>query len=112
MSEQGQEWLTAGVASKLAPGEMQDATIEGREIALYNIGGTIRATDNLCPHAFAYLSDGWLEGDIVECPLHGGRFEVLTGKGMGPPIFCDIAVHQVRVVGDEIQVKLAAKVVK
>jgi nitrite reductase/ring-hydroxylating ferredoxin subunit len=109
MSEQAQEWVTVGALSKLAPGEMEGASVGDREIALYNLGGTVHATDNLCTHAFAYLTDGWLENDIVECPLHGGRFEVKTGKGMGPPIPCDVAVHEVRVVGDEIQVKLAAK---
>jgi naphthalene 1,2-dioxygenase system ferredoxin subunit len=105
----GEEWAAAGTASKLAPGEMLAVTIGDREIALYNISGTFRATDNLCTHAFAYLTDGWLEGDIVECPLHGGKFEVLTGKGLGSPISCDIVVYEVRVVDDEIQVKLPPK---
>ena len=109
MADESKEWVTVGAASKLGAGEMTGVQIGDREVALYNLGGEIRATDNLCSHAFAYLSDGWLEDGIVECPLHGGRFEVKSGKGMGPPIPCDIPVHEVRVVGDEIQVKLAAE---
>jgi nitrite reductase/ring-hydroxylating ferredoxin subunit len=107
MSSDSNEWVTVGALSKLAAGEMTGVQIGSHEVALYNLGGQIRATDNLCTHAFAYLTDGWLEDGVVECPLHGGRFEVETGKGMGPPIPCDVAVHEVRVVGDDIQVKLA-----
>jgi nitrite reductase/ring-hydroxylating ferredoxin subunit len=106
MSSETNDWVTAGAVSKLAPGEMTGVQIGDREVALYNIGGQIKATDNLCTHAFAYLTDGWLEDGIVECPLHGGRFEVETGKGLGPPIPCDLLVHEVRLVGDDIQVKL------
>lgn len=78
----------------------------GRDLALYDIGGTVYATDNLCTHAYAQLTDGMLEGDVVECPLHGGRFEVKTGKGLGPPIPCDLKTYRVRVLDKEIQVLL------
>jgi nitrite reductase/ring-hydroxylating ferredoxin subunit len=53
------------------------------------------------------LSDGWLEGDIIECPLHGGRFEPKTGKGLGAPITCDVTTLPVRIRGSEIQVNVA-----
>jgi naphthalene 1,2-dioxygenase ferredoxin component len=49
-------------------------------VALYNIEGQLYATHNICTHAHAMLSDGWLDGDVIECPLHGGLFEVKTGK--------------------------------
>lgn len=87
---------------------MLAATVGDRQIALYNVEGEIYATDNVCTHAFAILTDGWLDGDVIECPLHGGRFEVKTGKGLGPPIPCDLKTYPVRVVGDEVQVDIAA----
>ena len=62
------------------------------------------ATDNVCTHAFALLSDGWLDGEYVECPLHGGRFEVATGKAMGDPVVCDLRTFPVRVSGDDIEI--------
>ena len=46
------------------------------------------------------------DGEEVECPLHAGRFEIKTGKGMGPPIPCDVKSFPVRIEGDKIQVKL------
>lgn len=107
MTEQASgEWVTVAKRSALAEGEMQGATVGDQEIAVYNIDGEIYATDNLCTHAFAFLTDGWLDGDVIECPLHGGRFEVKTGKGLGPPIPCDVKTFPVRIVGDDIQVQL------
>jgi nitrite reductase/ring-hydroxylating ferredoxin subunit len=101
-----EKWVAVAKAGAVAEGEVTGATVEGKEIAVYNVEGTFYATDNLCTHAFAFLSDGWLDGDVIECPLHAGRFEVKTGKGLGPPIECDIKTYPVRVVGDDIQVKL------
>jgi naphthalene 1,2-dioxygenase ferredoxin component len=102
-----QTWTkVAARAAVAADGDMHGVNIAGREIALYNIEGAIYATDNLCSHAFAFLTDGWLDGDQIECPLHAGRFEVMTGKGLGPPIPCDIKAYETRLVGDDIEVLL------
>jgi nitrite reductase/ring-hydroxylating ferredoxin subunit len=76
------------------------------ELALYDVGGEVFATDNLCTHAQAFLTDGTLAGDIVECPLHGGRFSVRSGAGQGPPIPCDLKTYAVRIAEGEIQVRL------
>jgi nitrite reductase/ring-hydroxylating ferredoxin subunit len=87
---------------------MQAVSVGDKQIALYNVDGEIHATDNVCSHAFAMLTDGWLDGNEIECPLHAGRFDVRTGKGLGPPIPCDIKSYRVRVVGDEVQIDLAS----
>ena len=101
-------WVTVADRAAVPDGEMKGVTVGAQEIALYNLKGEIYATDNLCSHAFAFLTDGWLDGEEVECPLHAGRFEIKTGKGMGPPIPCDVKTIPVRVEGDKIQVKVAA----
>ena len=56
--------------------------------------------------ALPLLTDGTLQGDVVECPLHGGRFCVRTGAGLGPPIPCDLRTYEVRVHRGEIELKL------
>jgi len=76
------------------------------ELALYDVGGEVFATDNLCTHAQAFLTDGTLAGEIVECPLHGGRFSVRSGAGLGPPIPCDLKTYPARVAEGEIQLQL------
>src|SRR5260370_26517177 len=101
-----EHWVTVASRSKLGDGDVLGVSVGEEQIALYNLGGEIYATSNVCTHAFALLSDGWLDGEAIECPLHAGRFEVKTGKGLGPPIPCDIKTYPVRVVGDDVQVRL------
>ena len=67
-------------ADALKPGEMMAVEAEGLPpIALYNIGGEFLATDNVCTHAVAMLTDGYIDGDQIECPMHGGMFDIRTG---------------------------------
>jgi naphthalene 1,2-dioxygenase ferredoxin component len=102
-----ENWVTVASKSKVAPGEIAEGRIGEQSIAIYNLDGEFYATDNVCTHAQAFLSDGWLDGEVIECPLHAGRFDIKTGKALGPPVDIDIKTYPVRVVGDEIQVRVA-----
>jgi naphthalene 1,2-dioxygenase system ferredoxin subunit len=98
--------MKAADRSALAEGEVLGVIVSGKEIALYDLDGEIHATDDICTHAYAKLSDGWLDKGEIECPLHAGRFDVKTGKALCPPVTEDVKIYPVRVVGDEIQIKL------
>jgi len=100
------KWVTIAKLDAIKPGDVVGVKHGELEIALYNIDGAIYATDNLCTHAFAFLSQGWLDGDCIECPLHGGRFEVKTGKGLGPPINDDLKTYKVQVAGGDVQIEI------
>jgi naphthalene 1,2-dioxygenase system ferredoxin subunit len=102
----GAEWVTVALRAELGAGGMLAVKLGDYDIALYDVGGEVFATDNLCTHAQAFLTDGTLQGGIVECPLHGGRFSVRSGAGLGPPIPCDLRSYAVRVADGEIQVQL------
>ena len=104
MSDDG--WVKAAERGKLAEGEVLGVIVAGKEIALYDLGGSLYATDDVCTHAYAKLSDGWLDRDEIECPLHAGRFDPKTGKATAPPCTEDLKTYPVRIVGDDIQVKL------
>jgi nitrite reductase/ring-hydroxylating ferredoxin subunit len=52
------------------------------------------------------LSDGWLDGDIIECPLHGGQFNVRTGQALGDPVTCDLRRFPTRVRDGRIEVQV------
>jgi nitrite reductase/ring-hydroxylating ferredoxin subunit len=106
MSGAAQNWITVAATSALAPDSVIGVTVGSLDIAIYNVGGQLYATDNICPHAYGYLNHGYLEDDIIECPLHGARFEVKTGKGIDGPFECDLKIFAVRVVGEEIQVEI------
>ena len=106
MSADETGWVRAASRADLAEGEPLGVEVAGRSIALYDIDGNLCATDNICTHAYARLSDGWLDCEVIECPLHAARFDVRTGKVLDPPATDDLKTYPVRVVDDEIQVKL------
>lgn len=98
------EWVTVAKAADIAPGTMALGKAGRDDIAIYNLEGTYFATHAVCTHAYALLTDGYMDGDIVECPLHGGCFEIKTGKGLGVPIGKDVKAYQARVEGADVQI--------
>ena len=101
-----EKWVNVAMRSALNEGAMMGVEIGDLQIAIYNVDGEIFATDNTCTHAFAMLTDGFLDGDIIECPLHGGCFNVKNGEGQGAPIPENLKTYPVRIVGDDIQVQI------
>jgi 3-phenylpropionate/trans-cinnamate dioxygenase ferredoxin subunit len=81
---------------------------DGRRIAVYNVGGQLYATTDICSHAYAELSEGFLDADdcTIECPLHGSRFDIRTGAVLSLPAFEPIAVYPVRVEGEDVLVEI------
>jgi naphthalene 1,2-dioxygenase ferredoxin component len=106
MSAEETGWVRAASRSELTEGEVLGVEIAGRSIALYDVDGAIFATDNICTHAYARLSDGWLDAEVIECPLHAARFDVRTGKVVDPPATEDLKTYPVRLVDDDIEIKL------
>ena len=95
-------------AGALGDGEARHVEIGDRQIALFNVSGAFYAIDDICAHAFALLSDGFVEGDVVECPLHGGKFEIKTGKACAAPCTEDVKTYPVKVEGGAILVGVPA----
>jgi naphthalene 1,2-dioxygenase ferredoxin component len=99
-------WVKAADRGDLAEGDVLGVLVAGHDIAIYDLDGDLFATDNVCTHAYARLSDGWLDRGEIECPLHAGRFDVKTGAATAPPCTEPVKTYAVRLVGGEIQVKL------
>ena len=106
MSGDDAGWVRAAARSDLAEGEVIGVEVAGHSIALYDVDGNLFATDNICTHAYACLSDGWLDGEVIECPLHAARFDIRSGKVLDPPATEDLKTYPVRIFDDEIQVRL------
>ena len=87
---------------ELAPGEMKLIELGSERILLVNLEGELFALGEVCPHANGPLSEGWLEGDTVDCPWHGSQFNVRTGAVLSPPSTEGVPSYQVRVEGDDI----------
>jgi naphthalene 1,2-dioxygenase system ferredoxin subunit len=89
-------------------GGLLGRTTGGVAIALYHVDGAYFATTNICTHGQALLSDGYLDGYLIECPLHQGLFDVRTGEVKGAPCTHPIASFPVRREGDALLVDVGS----
>jgi nitrite reductase/ring-hydroxylating ferredoxin subunit len=101
-------WHAVCATADIEAGAMLPVEIGDLQIAIYNVGGEFFATDNICSHAFALLTDGLLEDDMVECPLHGACFDVKTGKAQCEPAEIDLRAYPTRLAGELVEVCVAA----
>jgi 3-phenylpropionate/trans-cinnamate dioxygenase ferredoxin component len=77
-------------------------------VAVFNADGELFAVDDTCSHQDASLSEGWLEGCLVECPLHAATFDLRTGRPTCLPARRPVRTHQVYVEDGMVLVSLAA----
>lgn len=99
-------WLKAARLSRLDPDYPTLAQLEGREIAVCKIEGEVFALHNICSHAFARMSDGYIEGFQLFCPLHQGSFDIRTGEAVAAPCHEPIETYPVKVENDEVFVQV------
>lgn len=101
--------IYVGELSDLPVGE--SVRVEGSvAIAVFNADGVLYAIDDTCSHQNASLSDGFLEGCAVECPLHAACFDLRTGQPDGPPAKKPVTVHGVHVVDGHVYVEETVRV--
>ena len=99
-------YRTVAKVGDLEPGELMYVEAGDAFVCLINMDGEIHALDDTCTHEEASLSDGTIIGDEIECPLHGGAFNIRTGEPAAFPVVVPIEKYDVRIEGDEIQVKV------
>ena len=79
---------------------------KGRTFCIYHTPDGFFATDGYCTHEEEHLEDGIVIGNVIECPLHQGRFDVRTGKALSAPACIDLKTFPVTVSGNEIYISL------
>jgi 3-phenylpropionate/trans-cinnamate dioxygenase ferredoxin subunit len=99
-------WTRVAALAELKERGVMDAEINGDEIALYWVDDAPYATENICTHAFARLSEGYLEGDCIECPVHQALFNVKTGAAVSPPAYQAVKTYPCRVEGENIMIEV------
>jgi len=77
-------------------GEVRKIDAGGLTLAVYNLDGAFYATDDACTHGPGSLSEGFVDGDTIECNFHQGVFNIRTGECVRPP--CMIPVRTYRTV--------------
>ena len=95
---------TAKVA-ELPAGTVREFHVEGKAIALANVGGTFYAINNTCLHRGGPLGQGVLEGKVLTCPWHGWQFDVTSGKAAQNPAV-GVDCYRTEVRGEDIFVEL------
>jgi nitrite reductase/ring-hydroxylating ferredoxin subunit len=75
---------------------------QGQPVCLYNVGGRIYATHDICTHEKASLGDGFIIDGSIECPLHQGTFDIATGKALTAPCTVDLKVYRIKVENGQV----------
>jgi len=91
---------------QIQPGTGSRFTVADKDVAIFNVDGTICAIADTCPHAGGSLGLGKLSGTTVTCPVHGMKFDVTTGCFAGTSYF-GVAAHQPKIVDGKILVAIA-----
>ncbi|MBI1927078.1 non-heme iron oxygenase ferredoxin subunit [Candidatus Poribacteria bacterium] len=92
--------------SELPPGEKKLVEVDGMPVVLFNVNGTFYAIEDVCTHDGGPLAEGELEGEEIECPRHGARFNVRTGEVLCMPAVEPVECYKVKVENGEILVSL------
>lgn len=90
----------------LGPGQAAAFDVEGQRVAVFNVGGTLYALDDTCPHAGGPLSEGLIEGNKVTCPWHGADFDLCSGAVLCPPAFDGVKSYKVVVEGNDVKIEI------
>lgn len=99
-------FVTVAKAGFLEPGELMYVEVDDEPVCLINLNGELFALNDTCTHEEASLSDGTIDGDEIECPLHGGAFDIRTGQPTAFPVAVATEKYAVRVVDGEVQVAI------
>jgi len=98
-------WLSAGREGELAAGQVRVVQAGRQRLAVCNVDGNYYCIDDVCTHDGGPLDQGELDGSEIECPRHGARFDVTSGRATCMPAIVPVKTHAVRVVYGEIQVQ-------
>lgn len=102
-------WHSAGKAEEIKANEPRQLRLDNLVVAVFKVGDEFFAIDDICTHQFAFLSEGYQEGDVIECPLHQAQFHIPSGKCLSPPAECDTRVFPVRIDGGDVYVGIASE---
>jgi nitrite reductase (NADH) small subunit/3-phenylpropionate/trans-cinnamate dioxygenase ferredoxin subunit len=102
------DFQTVCRVADLKEGEARTAEVSGKLVAVFLDRGQYFAIDDVCPHMGASLAGGYVENGTVTCPWHAWRFRLADGAWADYPRV-KIGCYEVRVQGDEIQVRVGAQ---
>lgn len=108
MSDQDRTFHRLGPASDIEPGQTRDYNVAGHGVVVANCDGEYFAIEDRCTHDDGPLGEGKLIGCDIECPRHGARFDMRSGRVKALPAVRPVASYPVRIVDGFVEVELPA----
>jgi NAD(P)H-dependent nitrite reductase small subunit len=99
-------WQRAASVADVPADKGLQVKIGKTEVAIFRIGDSLYAMEAICPHADAYLAEGFIDEDKVECPLHQAQFHIPSGKCLGPPADRDLVTYPTKVEGNDVLIDI------
>ena len=99
-------WHKIAETGDPGPGVVRMFEVAGEYVALCNVEGEYHAVEDVCTHDGGPLDQGELDGDEIECPRHGARFCVKTGKALCLPAIVGLRVFPVKLEGNAVLVEI------
>jgi nitrite reductase/ring-hydroxylating ferredoxin subunit len=104
--DQTLSWHEVATRDQLDPDFPLGVEVNGQKLGLFVLGEEVHALEDVCPHAYALLSQGFQEDGVIECPLHAARFDIATGKCLVEVGQRDLRCYPVRVQDGRVQVQI------
>jgi nitrite reductase/ring-hydroxylating ferredoxin subunit len=99
MSEE--DFVKVANTEDIQPSQMKEVEVNGEKACLANVEGKYYAIGNVCTHLGGPLAQGKLEGYEVQCPWHGSRFDIRTGKVARPPAMRSEPTYEIKIEEDD-----------
>jgi len=99
------QWHDVGNPDDFLDGSSWPVRVAGQDVAVFRLGEELHALADRCTHGMARLSEGYVEDDCVECPLHQGTFDIRTGQPRCAPATTAVRSFPVRVVAGRVEVQ-------
>lgn len=99
-------WVSGGRAENLGPGKVRVVIGPRQRLAVCNVDNSYYCIDDVCTHDGASFDSGELDGYEIECPRHGARFDVTTGRATCMPAIVPVKVYPVQVENGEIRIQV------
>jgi 3-phenylpropionate/trans-cinnamate dioxygenase ferredoxin component len=101
------DYVTVGQATEVPEGEVRAFAVDGEEVAVARVEGTLYAFSDICTHRKCNLANGGeIEGTSIYCECHGSGFSMVSGEVVDPPATEPIATYPVREEDGELQVQV------
>jgi nitrite reductase/ring-hydroxylating ferredoxin subunit len=105
ISALSEDFVKVADTKDIQPSRMKEVEVNGEKVCLANVEGKYYAIGNVCTHLGGPLAQGKLESYEVQCPWHGSRFDITTGKVVRPPAMRSEPTYEIKIENDNILLK-------